>query len=80
MIFKEDEKDMDLKALVFDFSSWLQAGERWNMITIGICLAGLAYVVALMVRRARDESRTAQAAASDSSRIASRRYHESAWS
>jgi hypothetical protein len=71
---------MDFKALVFDFSNWLRDGERWNLITIVICLAGLAYVVTLMIRRARDESRAAQAAASDSSRIASRRYHESAWS
>ena len=71
---------MQVVELLSEASRWLRDAERWNIITLVICLAALTYVVARMVLRAREERAAAHAMVSDSLRIAARRYHESAWS
>jgi hypothetical protein len=69
---------MNILNLIYELSLWLRTGERWNVITLVICVLAAAYVIALMIRRARVDHDVARAAAQDSLRIVARRYRESA--
>jgi hypothetical protein len=51
----------------------------WNAIILVICILAAAYVIVLMIRRAKAQHDAARAAIRDSLRIAARRYHDSAW-
>ncbi|HZT19957.1 MAG TPA: hypothetical protein VFA23_11180 [Dongiaceae bacterium] len=71
---------MDLPHWIAGFPAWLPVAQQWNLLAGVVCLAILAFVVARMVRRARDEREAARAVASDGLRIMARRYHETSWS
>jgi hypothetical protein len=44
---------MNPASLLYIFSVWLRAGERWNIIALVICTSAAGYVIALIVHRAR---------------------------
>ena len=69
---------MDILNLIEGLPIRLGMGE-WNAIMLAICILAAAFVIVLMIRRAKAQHDAARAAIQDSLRSAARRYHESAW-
>jgi hypothetical protein len=71
---------MNYQQLETHFLALLPTGDGWNVALLALGAMALAYVVVLTILWARSRIQAAKAAATNSRRIAARRYHERSWS